>query len=246
MRIQIIEMTGQRLGRLVVAGRAGKNRHKHTLWRCVCDCGKETITTGGKLRSGHTQSCGCLNREIVNAKQSARATHGLSRVGISHGIYYSWRSAMRRCTDPDNPDFHNYGGRGIKMCDRWLENPALFRTDMGDKPKGYTLERKDVNGDYEPGNCVWATKKTQARNMRVNHLVDLHDGAGHLPLSQQCERLNRNTANIHRRIALGWTDERAILTPTIKPYIPYAETEADKAKHKLARKRRKIRAARTR
>lgn len=155
-------ITGKRFGRLVVRAEDKVRKPRH--WLCVCDCGRQHTVRESALKNGHTQSCGCLGAERrLKAATEAKIKHGKSK----SDIYSVWASMIQRCRDPNNKRWSSYGGRGISVCDRWLrfEN---FLADMGERPKGLTLDRVDVNGDYEPSNCRWATDKQQANNTRYN------------------------------------------------------------------------------
>lgn len=158
---------GQRIGRGIVldpAVRVGKVRGA----RLICDCGNEYTaqlkTLFGRYgRPPRVRSCGCLLREIVTA--GTVRTHGLT----DHPLYHTWQMMLWRCENPDAADYFRYGGRGIKVCDRW-HDVRLFvediERDLGPRPDGMTLDRADNNGDYEPGNVRWATRSQQQMNSR--------------------------------------------------------------------------------
>lgn len=138
--------------------------------------------------------------------------HGHTSRGWRSPEYDCWRNMIQRCTNPKSVGFHRYGGRGIVVCDRWLtfEN---FLADMGEIPKkGLTLERKNNDGNYEPGNCRWATRKEQSRNISTNHILTHPDGRS-LPVSQWAEIFGCNVSTLFFRIASGWTDEKILTTP---------------------------------
>ena len=163
-----IEMIGKKFDRLEVIEEAGRNHRMEVLWLCVCDCGNEVVINGVNLRSGNSKSCGCRRKE---AASKSFTKHGRS----STRLYQIWNQVVQRCTNPKSEKYEYYGGRGIKLCDRWLD-VDLFFVDMEevyDKhvdiygEKDTTIDRIDPNGDYEPNNCRWTTRSQQSRNTRV-------------------------------------------------------------------------------
>lgn len=157
-----IDLVGQRFHRLVVLRRddnAVSGAGKHARWMCHCDCGNETSVLSHVLKNGDQKSCGCYSVERAHYRNR---THGL----YGTLMYNRWNGMMDRCYCPTNPGFKYYGGRGIKVCERW-HNPANFYADMGDPPfEGATLDRINNDGDYEPGNVRWATLSQQNQNRR--------------------------------------------------------------------------------
>lgn len=155
---KVVDITGEKFGLLTVLGLHGLNEKKKTLWECLCDCGNKTIVLGDNLKRS-TKSCGCL-------RVAKSTTHG----GSYTTEYNTWHSMINRCCNPNNKDFINYGGRGITVCERWKSDFNNFVEDMGKKPsKYYSIDRADVNGNYEPSNCKWATRSQQERNKRLNN-----------------------------------------------------------------------------
>lgn len=155
-----LDITGMRYGRLI-ALEFVRRRHGHSYWKLKCDCGRETIVSRRNLLSLNTQSCGCLQRELASAKKS---THG-KRYSSE---YSSWSAMKNRCFNPKCPKSKLYSERGITVCQRWVESFEAFYEDMGDKPTPkHSLDRyPDNDGNYEPGNCRWATPLEQRHNQR--------------------------------------------------------------------------------
>lgn len=207
---RFVDLTGKRFGRLTVEHLLGK-RGAFIYWACRCDCGGYTETQTGKLNIGHSQSCGCI---LADKNATRLTTHGASVGGKPTPTYSVWRGIKNRCLNPNEPAYKNYGGRGIKICDRWKDSFENFFTDMGQKPKGMWIERLDNEGDYEPTNCKWATPKEQCNNKRTNVYLTFRGKTQ--TVSQWNEELGYNKNVVAGRLRLGWSTEDAILTPARK------------------------------
>jgi hypothetical protein len=156
----LIDLTGQRFGTLVVLGREGRGKNGAARWRTRCDCGTETVSQASNLRSGGAQSCGCARATGLRARNT---THGMS----DQRPYKVWANMIARCTDPKHTRWPYYGARGIGVCDEWRTSFEAFWRDMGPSyHPGLSIDRIDNDGDYEPGNCRWATAKEQRANQR--------------------------------------------------------------------------------
>lgn len=153
-------LAGQKFGRWLVTEPAGRDRHRHSLWKCRCECGTVRVVSQGNLITGDSHSCGCLHLEHIHA---SRFRHGRNTKDPS---YMSWAAMRARCQTPGNWKYPSYGAVGVKVCSRWNDF-ATFLSDMGERPQGKTLDRfPDPSGNYEPTNCRWATPKEQRANQR--------------------------------------------------------------------------------
>jgi hypothetical protein len=202
-------LTGQKFARLTVTGRAPNNKFNQTAWFCVCDCGTRSVVNAHSLRGGKTRSCGCLNSEVVAAACRKRnTTHGESR--SSENI--AWLAMKERTCNPNFKQHHNYGGRGIRVCERWLNSFDNFLADMGRKPSPkHSLDRIDPNGNYSPENCRWATVAEQANNRTNNRFVEAF--GERMTIIQWSRKTGVGRHNISNRLKAGWTPEQAVMTP---------------------------------
>lgn len=158
------ELAGKRFVRILILHRVASDRHGKARFLCRCDCGREFEATALHLRRGDTSSCGCLRNDRVSA---ANRRHGHTAVRGATPEYRSWSAAKTRCFNPNADNYEHYGGRGITMCADWRDSFETFLADMGPRPAGTSLDRYPDNaGDYEPGNCRWATARQQRANQR--------------------------------------------------------------------------------
>lgn len=203
--MKLTDRIGERYGRLVVVERAAKAanpKDTNARWLCKCDCGKSAVAYGCDLKRGKVVSCGCWNAE-------KRIKHGMSRTHIN-GV---WRGMLDRCRNPKSREFGNYGGRGIKVCERWNDFSAFF-ADMGHRPPGYQIDRINNDGNYEPGNCRWATPKQQQNNKRETRMLEFNGKTQSLGYWAVETGIKWDT--LRCRLRYGWSAEKTLTTPVLK------------------------------
>ena len=166
--MRALDLTGKRFGRLLVLEKCG-HIGKYIAWKCKCACGNETIVAVNNLQNGSTNSCGCLAKELSSAR---RKTHGLTNTTL----HKTWKNIKTRCYNPNCQKYKNYGGKGILMCDEWLNDfNSFYEWSIKNGWKdGLTIDRIDVDGNYEPSNCRWVDWKTQQRNKSNNIYVEFN------------------------------------------------------------------------
>lgn len=213
-----VDRTGQEIGWLTVVGLAPK-RGKKTYWTCRCRrCGNIKEVSVAALISGRQKSCGCLMREN---NRTNRLTHGKRRTPE----YEIWAAIKQRCSNPNNRAYKDYGARGIKMCERWLNDFTAFIADLGERPgKEYTVERRNNDGNYCPENCYWATDESQKNNRRDSVRITWR---GETKTLTQWARLTGIDPKIVRsRIRnYGWSVDEALTTPANRRDRPLTEEE---------------------
>lgn len=200
-----VNLTGKKFSRLTVLSYAGK-KGASSAWNCVCECGQRRSVTISNLRSGRTKSCGCF-------AQGRNRTHGKARTPV----HRAWLSMRDRCLRPKSSAFVDYGGRGISICKEWDTFEGFF-ADMGDPPEGFTIERVDVNGNYNKQNCRWADRTDQARNRRNCKFFTIEGKK--VRAKEVAEILGVKYKTIMARIKYGWTDEEILSGVRAQPECP--------------------------
>lgn len=203
-----IDLTGQRFGRWTVLEHApnrNKQNNRHTYWSCLCDCGSIANVRALDLQRGHSRSCGCLSKEIAGNRF------------LSHGryntrLYSVWSNMITRCYNPNSQKYPHYGGRGISVCEEWRTFSVFCEWALNN---GYTddltIDRIDVNGNYEPANCRWVSWIVQERNRTNNHVVTLNGQTK--CLTEWCNIYGISRGTVGTRIHRGWSVEDALTTP---------------------------------
>ncbi len=205
------DITGQKFGRLIAIERTNNRNGTSYIWKFKCDCGNEHFVPINRVIRGSTQSCGCLRRELsrLGSKGKGNLKHGMRWTRE----YRIWLGMLDRCRNPKNKNFKSYGGRGIKVCDRWhkFEN---FYEDMGNSPKGLSIHRVNNDGNYCKENCIWTDSKTQAKHSRNNRYIEYNGKIK--PLWEWSEIFNLNKDLIRSRLDNGWTTEETFNIPVNK------------------------------
>ena len=207
------DLTNQKFNKLTVIKSTDKRTSSgDAIWLCRCDCGNITYVAGGHLKDGHTKSCGCNKKNNLNGSKNHFYRHGLYGTRL-HKIYHNMKT---RCFNPNLFEYKNYGKRGIKISEEWLDKENGFinfytwaiangyRDDL-------TLDRIDVNGNYEPSNCRWATQKEQCNNKRTNVIIEYN--GERRTIQEWCEKLNIKYSTLYPRLRRGWSIEKAFTTP---------------------------------
>ncbi len=203
------DITGQKFGRLTALRRLG-SKSNQSRWECECECGTIKDYALYQIKSGKTQSCGCLQKELTIQRSTI---HGHSTREDMTDTYVIWCGIKARCFNENEPAYKNYGGRGITMCDRWNESYENFLADVGERPsKKHSIDRIDNEKGYEPGNCRWATRAEQSRNNRRNVWYE-HQGEK-MVLNDWAKEYNIPQKTLWYRLRhAGWTIEKALNTP---------------------------------
>lgn len=205
---------GDKFGRWVVLAESatrlvGRDLRAQRAFECRCDCGTLRSVIGLSLSNGKSQSCGCLQREVSREKHTV---HGATTGRGMTPEYSAWKAIIARCENPKNKRFLDYGGRGIKITAEWRNNFQKFLTDMGPKPgPGYSIDRRDNDADYEPGNCRWATSRQQMVNRRNTRMVNTTRGMR--PLADLAKECGVPANTLRARLELGWSLSDAMATP---------------------------------
>lgn len=201
-----LDIAGQRYGLLVALRPTDERLRKSVVWECVCDCGGRKFASSSCLRKGSPKSCGCA----AQVPPPIRVKHGM----FGHPLYKTWEGMMARCYNENNKDFYLYGGRGIKVCERW-HDPGNFAKDMSPRPNGRTLDRVDNSRGYGPDNCRWATSMEQHANKRNNKLFTI-DGET-LHQREWCRRYGIPVSTFTNRLNEGLEPLTALTMPSRRP-----------------------------
>ena len=200
---RFIDLTDEQFGRLRVLRVVARNKHNQLMWECECECGETCLALGFVLRRGEKQSCGCLHRETT---ASINLSHGMTKTP-TYAIHHAM---MQRCYDKNSHAYGRYGARGINVCEKWQTFEGFYE-DMGDRPEGMSLERKDNNGDYCLENVVWAAAKAQANNRRSNRILE-HNGRKQT-MTQWAEEVGLKPQTLWARLEVsGWSVQKALET----------------------------------
>lgn len=218
-----IDLTGRTFGRLRALGVYGK-KHREILWYCECECGNKVKVRSSYLRNGVTQSCGCYSKD-----NPSRRTHNMSR----SKIYNRWFHMIERCRNPQNANYHNYGGRGITVCEEW-KNFENYYNDVGEPPfDGAELDRVDNNKGYSPDNCRWVTRTINVRNSRAAKHITVFGQTKTAP--EWAEIYHIDYKLFLHRLSAGWSAEKALTHPVrvTKNTVHYLPSQLEEVQRNL-------------
>jgi hypothetical protein len=197
------DLTGQKFGRLTVISFSHKTAGKNSCWHCLCDCGGKAIVRTGSLKDGKSKSCGCIREDVSRARENRQVLHGSSAYDI-------WLNMKARCYNKNANNYKYYGGRGITICNRWLNSFDFFIADMGVRPStNHSIDRINNGGNYEPDNCRWAAKKEQMRNRRSNVWINVEGAVK--TIAEWSEITNQKYITVLSRLRRGWPEYNAVM-----------------------------------
>lgn len=214
-------LAGEQFYRLTAIEPTGRRQRGYIMWRFICECGNIVERQSAVVELGRGQSCGCLSREKASERlranaakyNAARATHNQSgsRTGRPTRTFTCWVNMIQRCTNPSHKSYDRYGGRGIRVCARWLNSFENFLADMGEKPIGMEIDRENNDRGYFPDNCRWATRVKNANNRAVNHAITWNGRTQNI--KQWAAEIGGSHQAIAYRLKAGWSVEDALTTP---------------------------------
>lgn len=207
-----IDLTGQRFNQLLVIKESGRNKEGKVIWLCKCDCGNYHKTLGKYLRNGNATSCGCRRKKILAETTQRQTTHKM----INTRLYTIWRGMRQRCNNVNSCSYQNYGGRGISICEEWNDFMKFYKWSINNGYEEHlTIDRIDNNGNYEPNNCRWVTRKKQGNNNRHNHYLTYKGETK--TMSEWSDITGIEYRTLRSRInSYHWSIEKALETP-IRP-----------------------------
>lgn len=211
---RFVDLTGIRFGKLVAISPNGQNKAKQYLWNCLCDCGNTSVVVGSNLIRGNTKACGCVRLTEIGDRTRK---HGMGK----SRIFKIWAGMRKRCLNPQCLSYKLYGGRGIKICQRWNSFDLFYKDMYIGYSDNLSLDRIDPNGDYEPNNCRWATTKEQNNNRRNNRVIEYNGEVKTLSQWSELSGVKQNT--ISNRIKSGWDTYDAIYKKPIYKNVGYHE-----------------------
>jgi hypothetical protein len=206
-------MIGAKFGRLTVIAESSERRHGYVSWLCRCECGVEKVCAWSHLKNGLVMSCGCMRREMLRAGREKLHKTSVTHGGSKKREYHIWANVIYRCDNPNATSYERYGGRGITVCQRWRDGFEFFYEDMGPSPSlRHTIDRINNDGNYEPGNCRWATRRAQANNRRG--CVEITHQGETMTIAMWAERFGMTRNLLWDRLnRQNWPIEKALNTP---------------------------------